>query len=170
MRALEPMTATSEIMLRPTGAVPPGTACIGRLAESLNGTVLVEHSDRGPRSARHVAGLSAAELIARENVGREVLLLFEEGNRDRPIVVAWMVAPGGASVAIDARLPEPEAEREARVDGKRVVIEARQEILLRCGKGYILIREDGRIVIKGTDLLSRSSGINKIKGGAVRIN
>jgi hypothetical protein len=155
------MTATSEIMLRPTGAVPPGTACIGRLAESLNGTVLVEHS---------VAGLSAAELIARENVGREVLLLFEEGNRDRPIVVAWMVAPGGASVAIDARLPEPEAEREARVDGKRVVIEARQEILLRCGKGYILIREDGRIVIKGTDLLSRSSGINKIKGGAVRIN
>jgi len=56
------------------------------------------------------------------------------------------------------------------VDGKRVVIEARQEILLRCGKGYILIREDGRIVIKGTDLLSRSSGINKIKGGAVRIN
>jgi hypothetical protein len=170
MKTLEPSTATPKIVHGPTPAMPPGTACIGRLARSLNGTVLVEHDNRGPRPARHVAGLSAEELIARESVGREVLLLFEEGNLDRPIVLAWMAAPGGDSVSIDTRLPEPEAEREARVDGKRVVIEARQEILLRCGKGYILIREDGRIVIKGTDLLSRSSGINKIKGGAVRIN
>lgn len=56
------------------------------------------------------------------------------------------------------------------VDGKRVVIEAQEEIELKCGQGSITIRKDGKIVVKGTNLLSRSSGPNRIKGGSINLN
>ena len=45
-----------------------------------------------------------------------------------------------------------------------------KEIVLECGEGSITIRKDGKIVIKGTHLLSRAAGVNRIKGGQVNIN
>lgn len=60
--------------------------------------------------------------------------------------------------------------RDIFVDGERILFEARKEIVLQCGKGSITLRADGKVVIKGTDLVSRSKGMNKIKGAAVRIN
>lgn len=155
-------------MLKPVGqdqTRQAGAAVIGRLAASPDGRVRIASDDGGSRYARHVAGLDAVQLTAPVNVGREVLLLHEGGDPERPVVVAWMAEPGVALT-----LGSVETARVARVDGKRVVIEAAEEILLHCGRGSILIREDGAIIIKGTNLLSRSSGINKIKGGAVRIN
>lgn len=156
-------------VLKPsTNSRTPETAAaavIGRLAPSSDGRVRVAREDGGSVPARHVAVLDPAQLTAPVNVGREVLLLHEAGDPEHPIVLAWMAEPGVAMTVTPA-----ESARVARVDGKRVVIEAAEEILLQCGRGSILIREDGAIVIKGTNLLSRSSGINKIKGGAVRIN
>ena len=66
--------------------------------------------------------------------------------------------------------PAPSRSDEAVIDGKVVRFEARDEIVLQCGKGSITLRKDGKIVIKGTHLLSRASGVNRIKGGQVNIN
>lgn len=60
--------------------------------------------------------------------------------------------------------------KKVRVSGKTIHIEADDEIQLKCGKGSILINNQGKIVIRGTNLISRSSGMNKIKGAAVNIN
>ena len=59
---------------------------------------------------------------------------------------------------------------EAMLDGKRVTIEAEQEVLLKCGQGSIQIRSDGRIIIKGTEILSRASGRQRIRGASVNLN
>jgi hypothetical protein len=59
---------------------------------------------------------------------------------------------------------------EARVDGHRVVLDAEQEIVLRCGKASITLTRAGKVLIRGAYLLSRSSGVNRIKGGSVQIN
>lgn len=61
-------------------------------------------------------------------------------------------------------------ERDLQVDGKRVTINAEEEILLQCGKSSILLCRDGKIVIKGANLVSRSTGVNKIKGSSININ
>jgi hypothetical protein len=58
----------------------------------------------------------------------------------------------------------------ARVDGRRVCIEGADEIVLRCGKASITLRRNGKVVIEGTYVESRSSGIQRIKGAAVKIN
>lgn len=59
---------------------------------------------------------------------------------------------------------------EALVDGKRVVIDAADEIVLRCGKASITLRRNGRIVIRGTYVETRAEGVNRVKGGSVQIN
>jgi hypothetical protein len=51
-----------------------------------------------------------------------------------------------------------------------LVLEAKRSLTLRVGSGSITIREDGKILIKGKDLVSHATRLNRIKGGAVQIN
>jgi hypothetical protein len=51
-----------------------------------------------------------------------------------------------------------------------IVIEASQTLVLRVGDGSITIRKDGKILIKGKDLVSHAQRVNRIKGGSVAIN
>lgn len=59
---------------------------------------------------------------------------------------------------------------EALVDGDQVVVEGRDEIVLRCGEASITLRRNGRVVVRGTYVETRSEGVNRIRGGAVQIN
>lgn len=80
--------------------------------------------------------------------------------------------PVAAAPATEANASEDGADPplEAIVDGQRVVIDARDEIVLRCGKASITLRRNGRIVIRGTYVETRSAGTNRIRGGSVQIN
>jgi hypothetical protein len=51
-----------------------------------------------------------------------------------------------------------------------LVLEARESLTLRVGDGSITIRADGKILIKGKDLVSHAQRMNRIKGGSVAIN
>jgi hypothetical protein len=57
-----------------------------------------------------------------------------------------------------------------RIDGECVVLQGRQRIELRCGEASIVLTRAGKILIRGTYVLSRSSGLNKLKGAFVDIN
>lgn len=57
-----------------------------------------------------------------------------------------------------------------QANDKKVCLEATEEISIKCGSGSISMNKQGRIVIKGTSIVSRSSGPNKIKGATVNIN
>jgi hypothetical protein len=67
-----------------------------------------------------------------------------------------------------------EAETRPAVGGTdtpaALMLEATDELTLRVGDGSITIRKDGRILIRGTDLVSHARRLNRIKGGAVSIN
>jgi hypothetical protein len=86
--------------------------------------------------------------------------------------------PSGTSAELDSLLQAPVSHTaadepqviEADVDGRRVKIVARDEIVLECGNASITLRRNGRIIIKGTYVETSSEGTNRIKGGQVRIN
>ena len=59
---------------------------------------------------------------------------------------------------------------EADVDGARVKIFARDEVVIACGPASITLRRNGRVVIRGTYVETRSAGTNRIRGGQVRVN
>ncbi|NUP06046.1 MAG: type VI secretion system tip protein VgrG [Polyangiaceae bacterium] len=55
-------------------------------------------------------------------------------------------------------------------DGERVTVEATRELVLRCGKASITLTRSGKIILRGTHVVSRSTGTNKVLGTTVRIN
>jgi hypothetical protein len=52
----------------------------------------------------------------------------------------------------------------------RLQMAAAESIELRCGKGLIKMTRDGRVVVKGSEIVSRASGVHKIKGAAIKLN
>ena len=56
------------------------------------------------------------------------------------------------------------------VRARRVHIEAGEELRLQCGEGTLVMDRRGKVVVRGTQLVSRARGANKIKGASVAIN
>ena len=47
---------------------------------------------------------------------------------------------------------------------------AQREIVLRCGKASITLTRAGKVLIRGEYIFSRSTGVNKLKGGSIQLN
>jgi hypothetical protein len=122
----------------------------------------------GPVAARLAVSLSGDALKAAAAERRGAVLVFEEGDPARPILVG-LLEPD--TPLLDEILGQPAKRPDvARVDGKRLVLEGRDEIVLRCGQASITLRRNGRVVIRGVQLETRASGLQRIKGGKVEIN
>lgn len=106
--------------------------------------------------------LSARSVVSprESDVGCEILLSFENGEPEKPVVTGIM-----NDSILQKRKP-----LEMTVDEDNVVFTAQKEITLRCGKASITLTRAGKVLIRGAYLLSRSSGVNRIKGGSVQIN
>ncbi len=87
----------------------------------------------------------------------DVVLVWAGPDRTSAVVIGRVGPSRGA-------VPEPEDVPET------LTIEAKRSLTLRVGDGSITIREDGRVLIKGKDLVSHAQRMNRIKGGAVAIN
>ena len=160
----------------PSGTVAQPEVVLGTLVcFDEAGAPLVDWPDNPGQTP--VAALSTAVYSAAD-AGRTAALLFAGGDPARPLIVGLVREPMDAvfeatadSACDEARPGDPEAKPfEARVDGERVVISAETEIVLQCGKASITLTRAGKILLRGAYLLSRSSGVNRIKGGSVQIN
>lgn len=86
-------------------------------------------------------------------------------------VLAWRGSQPGERGVVLGRIGRAARRREEGDAGTdELVLEARKNLTLRCGDGSITIREDGKILIKGKDLVSHARRVNRIKGGSVAIN
>lgn len=90
---------------------------------------------------------------------QQAILIFENSDPALPIVIGL----------VQSSTPIHD-ETEAHIDGQRVVLEAENEVVLRCGAASITLRRNGAIIIKGAHLISHSSGINRIRGGSLEFN
>ena len=125
---------------------------------------------QGPISARFTNSIKPGMLQKTVSADRDVLLVFENNDPGLPIIIDTLYSLVDEITESSTIALETERPKDVMIDGKRVTFDAREEIVLRCGKASITLNRSGKIVIKGAYLLSRSSGINKIKGGAVHIN
>jgi len=172
--------------------IAPGEIILGSLVGiDTNGNPQVSF----PQIAQHYP-LAAVTTVAvtHQHVGRQVALLFANGDIQKPIIMGFIHNPlfdllenfsllqtvsQEPSEQLDQDpfegnqliTPEPSAAIETvRVDGKRVVIEGQEEIVLTCGDASITLTKAGKILIRGKYLVSRSSGVNRILGGSVQVN
>ncbi len=163
MNPFAAMSASMALAIGPTVARLTQTGSAGEIFVAVGGTT--------PCAAKLLANLDRYELAQPRYVGREVLVVFQDGDRNKPIIVGLLEEPLESLVEMTAATKEtPDHKQELRIDGKRVVIEADDEIELKCGQGSITIRKDGKIVVKGTHVLSHATGPNRIRGGSVSLN
>jgi hypothetical protein len=81
---------------------------------------------------------------------------------DQPLILGLIQPP--------IQPPILPATPEVEADGEKLVLEARREVTLRCGKASIHLTADGRVTIRGTQVLSRSDGPNRLQGASVQLN
>ena len=141
---------------------------------SPDGALLVDFpgNRRGPLPAELFVPLEAETLARAVESRQAVALLFQDGEPSRPMVVGLRQGPSSTTPNLDAVLAEPlpAVPREATVDGKRVLIEGRDEVVLQCGKASITLRRDGQVQIKGINILTDADERQRIRGRKVQIN
>lgn len=139
--------------LSPVLAAAPGNVVSGEVVErKADGTVFVDFRQNtlGPLLAR--------TLVEDIHCGASVLLSFDGGDPTRPIILG---------ILYDRARTEG---RTLHLKAKRIVLEAQDELLLQCGEGSLEARRDGKVSLKGRDVLTRATRTNKVRGANVLIN
>jgi hypothetical protein len=147
------------------GASP--TTCVGRVAAITDdGRVLVSYPGcrRDSVQALLVQPMPTGQPFEFK-AGDAVLLVFDEADSGLPIVVGTLCDRMQREEPVSREKPN-----ELTVDGRRVVIEGKEEIVLKCGRASVTLRADGRLQIKGEHVVSRAVATNALRGGTVRIN
>ncbi len=112
------------------------------LSYEFNGVVLVRQA---------IAVVGSPQGI---KLGSLVCAAFDQNHSDRPIVL------GGFAC---------DASKRLGAEGGAVISDDTQ-ITLKCGKASIRLSADGTVAIRGTNVASRASQTNRIRGGNVQIN
>ncbi|MGE0797078.1 MAG: DUF6484 domain-containing protein [Lautropia sp.] len=146
--------------VREASLAPAATVTItGELIGLSNGQPLVRHGRM--TGNRAMLARTTIDLLA-AHIGSTVVLLLEDGQPDRPIVIGRVRTPTEA--------PTAGRSVEVDVDGGHVVVSAAERLVLRCGLASITLTRAGKVLIEGRYLSSRSTGVNRINGATVQIN
>lgn len=123
-------------------------------------------------------------------IGAMAALMFEQGDTSRALLLGPMALPNVATIdkrienPTEASLPNlhvpaqqqeeehaaPAHAQTALVNQQRIVIEADQELELRCGAASILLTADGRILSRGSYISSHATATQRVRGASVQIN
>jgi hypothetical protein len=148
-----------------------GPVCCGRIV-GMDGNrhPLVDFAGN-PGDPVEARCLETVRLDGRASMGNlTVLLVFEHGDPARPIIVGVVQADLVGPAETHSLPAQAEESRHAVVDGRRVVLKGDDEVTLVCGRASITLTKDGRISLRGVEILSRASAANKIRGASVNIN
>jgi hypothetical protein len=133
--------------------------CIGRFAGlSPRSWPMVLFAPLGPAP---VEARTTCEAFGRPEsvaIGAELVLQFEGGDPGMPIVTGVLCPL------------LPKRATRVHIDGEELFLHGKRRIELSCGDASIVLTANGKVLIKGAEIVSRSSGPNKIRGATVAIN
>lgn len=157
----------------------PGEIIIGTIAGiDAQGQPRVDYP-QNPSGQPSVAMTTLGITVA--HVGRNVALLFANGDPHRPVILGLIHSPlHDLILSYGAKSHEQPPEElpaspalkvdNITIDGKRIVLEGTEEIVLQCGAASITLTQAGKILIRGNYVLNHAGGINRITGGSVQVN
>jgi hypothetical protein len=152
------------------------TAKLSRTRSKVTRGILVGFTEHGeplvdyPGNPAHRPLVAISTVLLRyEFAGKEAVVTFEDGDRRRPILIGIVQPPLKPSrqLVLDELGGGP---KELTADGESVLITAHKEMVLRCGLASLTLTRDGKVLLRGAYVQSRSSGMNRIKGASVQIN
>lgn len=131
-----------------------------------DGYVYVDFAGNTGDPVRALIALSQADgaILWKRDPNTRVLLV-DSDHPDGQLAIIGLV-----SETLSAQVDEEDEPDVVHLDVTSLVLEARKDLVLRCGDSQLTMKADGRIVLRGTDVVSRSSGPSRIRGASVRIN
>lgn len=127
------------------------------------------------RTPQHgvVRALSTGRLDA-GCIGRLAAVAFIGGDPARPLILG-MLRPEAVEAASIATVPAGAALTNASLAGDaapaaRTVVEARESLVFRCGEASLTLQRDGRLVLRGKDIVSYATATHRIRGAIVELN
>jgi hypothetical protein len=117
---------------------------------------------------------SSGEVLVRpDQMPRQVIAceFLETSIRDHP-----ELQPGDRVLVLITDNPEQKGCVLGRIgtyrkpERKHITLDADEELTIRCGKGSIIIRKNGKILVKGLEIVSHAKGTNRIRGGSIQLN
>lgn len=155
---------STEPAIRRSGAI------VGSVVAFEHGEVRVTFAGTTyPVAARVFVGIDDAALKRAAEEQSEAVLLFEDGDPSRPLLIGLLRSAAPLVDALLAGLLVDE-EKVARIDGKRVTIEGKEEVVLQCGKASLTLRRDGKVELRGVNVVTQADQVHKIRGGKVQVN
>ncbi|WP_341645989.1 DUF6484 domain-containing protein [Thauera sp. SDU_THAU2] len=104
--------------------------------------------------------------LKQEDVGTARFVLgFQDGNPRKPVILGRVWVPPA-----DAPIVPEASEASTESPSRRIVLQADEELELRCGEAVILLQADGRIQLRGRYITSHAEAGQRIRGGSVQIN
>jgi hypothetical protein len=136
------------------------------------GRLLVDFAGNteGPLPARFAESVKQRLNSGVAPSDEKVLLAFENEDPKLPIVVDLICDFVEMTDKADNIALLVDETDDVYVDGRRIMFDASEQIVLRCGKASITLTRAGKVLIRGAYVLNRSTGVNKMKGGSVQIN
>ncbi len=173
--------AEPETKLQTMPAISPGEIIIGILSElNDNGEPMVRFTG----VSKSIKAMTTTSITAK-HIGEQVALLFSNGDIQSPVIMGIIHNPltsllesfeqqppdsvdfqEQADIALNNKLKV----EDVLVDGKKIIFNAKEQIVLKCGESSITLTKAGKILIRGKYLLNRSTGVNRIMGGSVQVN
>jgi hypothetical protein len=121
----------------------PAAVVIGSFTGlAMDGAPLVDFPDNPAGGPVRALATASYDMVA---PGAAVALMFMNGDPAQPLVIGLVSPPG--SLAVPAT-----------------------ELVLQCGRASIVLTSAGKVLIRGTYVSSRSSGMQRITGASVQIN
>lgn len=107
----------------------------------------------------HAVTARSLARLTEDDVGGEVALMFEDGDLRRPLILGRI-----------QREVRKTVEPTVIHDGETVRVSAEKRLELRVGKASIILEQDGRVTIRGTNVTTQASAANRLRGGSIHLN
>jgi hypothetical protein len=155
MNPIESAIELDETLHRSTGKARSSNICrasVSRILES--GAIIVQAA--GGSDAYFTCDVLLGDAKLSLKTGDSVLVVTPASAEERGVVLG-QVGP--------YKLPV-----HASGSAEHLKLEATESLALKCGESSIELRKDGKVLVKGKDIVSHAKRVQRIKGGTVAIN
>ncbi|VWX55970.1 conserved hypothetical protein [Burkholderiales bacterium 8X] len=173
LEAEEPVAETARHLMRalleaPRSASPAGAALpsvvVGELVAFADHLPLVRFRAMGDARRQLLPARSLVALDA-SFIGSEVTLAFENGQVELPIVMGVLQpCVALADQGVDGLSASSKAATGT------LAFSAEEQLVLQCGKASLTLTRAGKVLIRGEYVSTHSSGLTRIRGGAIQLN
>jgi hypothetical protein len=104
--------------------------------------------------------------LERKDIERLCAIQFIQGDLSKPLIMGLIHTQTSAG---PGEIPKT-SEVSVRRNGKQVVIQADDELVLQCGESCIVMTAEGTVYIRALYIDSHALATQRLRGGSVQVN